>query len=148
MYHFAMKHIMKYQHILLSVTFILLSLKATSAVDNLNPDELIEAQKNGTVIIDIRTPGEWLEGTIPNSSRIMFFDQKRKPLVDGFMAEFKKIVTTKDQAFVLVCRSGSRTAIVTKYLNEKLGYSKAGHLEKGMTQWVIEKHQVEKIYGH
>lgn len=126
-------------------TFIFLSYNGVSAVNNLNSEELLEAQKKGVVIIDIRTPEEWTEqGTIPNVSRIMFFDQKRKPLVNEFMAEFQKVVTAKDQAFVLVCRTGSRTGVITKFLDENLGYSNGGHLEKGMSQWIKDKHQVEK----
>jgi len=138
-----MKQIMNYNHKLLSVFLILFSLNGISAVDNLSPKELLAAQNQGAVIIDIRTPGEWLEGTIPNASRIMFFNQQRKPMVDAFMAEFQKLVTSKDQVFVLVCRSGTRTRAVAKFLDEKLGYTNVKHLEKGMTQWIIEKHEVD-----
>jgi len=64
------------------VTFI-----CQSAVLNLTSQELIAAQQNGTIVIDIRTPEEWIEtGTIKNAKRIMFFDQQRKPLVTKFMS--------------------------------------------------------------
>ena len=118
---------------------------ANAKVGNLTSSELIEAQKKGIVVIDIRTPEEWQEvGTVPGAKRIMFFDQKRKPLVNEFMAEFQKIVTSKDQPFILVCRSGSRTATVTKYLDQRVGYTNGSHLSRGMKKWIAEKHEVEK----
>ena len=116
-----------------------------TAVLNLTPQELLEAQQKGTVIIDIRTPEEWVEtGTITGAKRIMFFNQQRKPVVAQFMVEFEKLVISKDQPFILVCRSGSRTNAVTNFLDKKLGYSQGGHLAKGMKQWMAEKRVVEK----
>ena len=114
-------------------------------VSSLTSEELIEAQKKGVVVIDIRTPEEWQDvGTVPNAARIMFFDLKRQPRVSEFMIEFKKLVTSKDQAYILVCRTGSRTGVVSKYLDEKVGYTNAAHLAKGMKKWVAEKREVEK----
>jgi rhodanese-related sulfurtransferase len=112
---------------------------------NFTPDELLAAQKQGTVIIDIRTPEEWQQtGTIPNAKRIMFFDEKRRPQINQFMAEFKKWVKSKEQPFVLVCRSGSRTGKVTTFLDQQLGYKNAAHLEHGMKLWLKENRKVEK----
>ena len=136
---------MKYLYLLLTLILFVLSLKGIAAVDNLTSEQLLVAQKEGVVIIDIRTPEEWKQqGTIPNTSKIMFFDQNRKPLTNDFMSEFQKVVTSKDQAFVLVCRSGNRTGRVAKYLHDNLGYTNVAHLEKGMNQWQAEKHPVER----
>lgn len=134
---------------LIKSTLIILLLSAITfaecAVLNLTPQQLVDAQKSGTIVIDIRTPEEWLEtGTIKNAKRIMFFNQQRKPVVAEFMAEFEKLVTSKDQPFILVCRTGSRTKAVTNFLDKKLGYIKAGHLARGMHQWIAEKREVEK----
>ncbi len=124
---------------------ILLTSTSKGEVLNLTPKELIAEQQKGTVIIDIRTPQEWIEtGTIKKAKRIMFFNQQRQPVVAQFMAEFEKVVTSKDQPFVLVCRSGSRTKAVTNFLDKKLGYSHGAHLAKGMKQWIAEKREVEK----
>ena len=127
-------------------TLLIMSIFSTNAkVGNLTPSELIEAQKKGIQVIDIRTLEEWQEvGTIPGAKRIMFFDQQRKPRVKEFMAEFQKVVTNKDQPFILVCRSGSRTATITKYLNQSEGYLHGAHLSRGMKNWIAEKHEVEK----
>ncbi len=123
----------------------LISLNLYANVDNLSNDELIALQKQGVTVIDIRTPEEWSEtGTIPNSHKIMFFDQQRKARVNEFMLAFEKIVTDKNQSFVLVCRTGSRTKAVTNFLDQKLGYTKTSHLTKGIKNWIAESHLVEK----
>ena len=120
---------MKNFKILLIIVLLFTMPVGFTAVLNLTPQELLDAQQKGTVIIDIRTPEEWIEtGTITDAKRIMFFDQQRKPVIALFMAEFEKLVTSKDQPFVLVCRSGSRTNAVTNFLDKKLGYSQGGHL--------------------
>ncbi len=134
--------ILKYPVLLL---LTLLTFSSKSEVLNLTPSDLAEAQLKGAVVIDIRTPEEWTEtGTIKNAAKIMFFDQQRKPRVSEFMSEFEKLVTSKDQRFILVCRSGSRTKAVTNFLDKKLGYTNAAHLAKGMKQWIAEKREVEK----
>ena len=136
---------MKSIKFLLLIFIGLFFISAEAEVSNLTSDELLESQKKGVVIIDIRTPEEWQEtGTVPNAARIMFFDHKGQPRVPEFMTEFEKLVTSKDQAFILVCRTGSRTGVASKFLDEKVGYTKAAHLAKGMKKWVAEKREVEK----
>lgn len=125
--------------------FLVLSNSSYAAVGNLTSEQLIEAKNQGMVIIDIRTPQEWNDiGVIPGSKKIMFFNEQRKPMVSEFLSEFQKLVTNKDQPFILVCRSGSRTGVVTQFLDAKVGYSKGAHLAKGIKSWIAEKRQVEK----
>lgn len=115
-----------------------------AVVENLTSQKLIDTQNQGVVIIDIRTPQEWADGIIPDSKKIMFFNEKRQPMVSEFMLEFEKLVTTKNQPFILVCRSGSRTGAVTQFLDTKAGYTKAAHLAKGIQNWISEKREIEK----
>ena len=73
-------------------------------------------------IVDIRTIGEWkhtgiLRGSIP----IMFFDDKGNYNVKEFLAQlYAKVDTTKP--FALICRTGSRTGMVAKYLSDTFNY--------------------------
>lgn len=129
--------------ILISLIFISGTLQAQ--VENLSSEQLIEAQKNGVAIIDIRTPKEWQEvGVISGSHKIMYYDENRKAKIPEFMAEFKKIVTDTNQPFILVCRTGHRTGNATKYLSKEKGYTHAEHLAKGIKNWIAEGRQVEK----
>jgi len=118
--------------------------KAKAEYANLTSEQLIVAQKQGVIVIDIRTPKEWQQtGTILGSKKIMFFDEKRVPKIVEFMSEFEKVVTSKDQAFILVCRTGTRTKAVSQFL-EKQNYIRVSHLAKGMKKWIAEGLDVQK----
>ena len=77
----------------------------------------------GIKIIDIRTPAEWKDsGIIKDSYQIMFFDEKGNFDVADFLTKLNKIVN-KDEKFALICRVGSRTAMVSKFLSQRLNYN-------------------------
>jgi rhodanese-related sulfurtransferase len=73
-------------------------------------------------IIDIRTPAEWRETGIVNGAyTLMFFDEKGNYDVEKFIKNLNKIVK-KDEEFALICRTGSRTLEVSKFLSSTFGY--------------------------
>jgi len=77
----------------------------------------------GIKIIDIRTPSEWMQtGIVEGSHTIMFFDEQGGYDADTFLSALNKIVT-KDEKFALICRTGSRTTMISQFLSEKLGYN-------------------------
>ena len=79
--------------------------------------------KKDIKIIDIRTPGEWKEtGIVKGVHTIMFFDEKGKFNVEEFLVKLNKVVK-KDEQFALICRTGSRTAEIAKFLSDQLGYN-------------------------
>jgi len=81
-----------------------------------------EAFKN-LKVIDIRTPAEWREtGIIKGSYTLMFFDEKGQYDVMKFIKRLDKIVK-KGEKFALVCRTGSRTGMVSEFLAKDLGYN-------------------------
>lgn len=74
-------------------------------------------------IVDIRTPGEWRQtGIVKNSIPIMFFNERGGYNVDMFLTELNAKVDTKKQ-FALICRTGSRTTMISTFLSKELGYS-------------------------
>ena len=98
-------------------------------IDTQKAEELI---KQGAPVIDIRTPGEWKEGVIPHSHKIMFFDEKGNYDVAKFMKSFTEVVKDKNQPFILVCRSASRTKVVGNFLSKDMGYTKTKDLKGGI----------------
>ena len=73
-------------------------------------------------IIDIRTQGEWREtGIVKGSYTLTFFNDKGYYDIDGFLKSLNKIVK-KDEKFALICRTGSRTGMVSNFLGNKLNY--------------------------
>jgi len=74
-------------------------------------------------IVDIRTTGEWVEtGIVKSSIPIMFFNERGSYDAQAFLAELNKKVDTK-KPFALICRTGSRTKVVSNFLDTQLGYS-------------------------
>lgn len=82
-------------------------------------------------VVDIRTEGEWKEsGIIQGAIPITFFNEKGQYDLEKFLAELNAKVDTSKE-FALICRSGSRTNMVGKYLSDKLGY-KVINIQGGM----------------
>lgn len=95
-------------------------------------------------IIDIRTPGEWKEtGIVKGSYPIMFFNEKGDPLVEDFLQALNKVVK-KDEPFALICRVGSRTAMVSQFLSKRLGY-RVINLKGGIMKMLREGYQTTPL---
>lgn len=89
--------------------------------------------KKDIPIIDIRTPDEWRQtGIVKGAYTIMFFDERGGYNVDDFLRKLNKVVK-KDQPFALICRTGSRTSMVSEFLDKELGY-KVINLKGGMVE--------------
>jgi rhodanese-related sulfurtransferase len=99
---------------------VLLSSLYASVTNQYLTQELINSK---TPIVDIRTTSEWREtGVVKGAIPIMFFNEKGEFNIKGFLAELnKKVDTTKP--FALICRTGSRTKMVSEFLSNKLGYT-------------------------
>lgn len=111
----------------------------------ITPQMLQKKIDENVVVIDIRTPPEWKElGVVPTSKKMMFFDERGNYNVESWLAEFTKHVKDKNQAFVLVCRSGNRTGMLGNFLSQKLGYKNAFHLERGIKSWIRENRETIK----
>ena len=78
-------------------------------------------------VIDVRTPEEYSNGHIKGSHLVPLGDLTSR------LSEFKK-----DELYLMVCRSGARSANATQILNSK-GY-KATNLEGGMIAWTALNH--------
>lgn len=69
-------------------------------------------------IIDIRTEQEWKEtGLLVGAIPITFFDDTGKYDIPLFMEELNKHVK-KDEKFAIICHTGSRTAMLAKFLSD------------------------------
>ena len=97
-------------------------------------------------IIDIRTPSEWREtGIVANSYTIMFFDEKGNFDLKSFLTQLNQTVK-KGEPFALICRVGSRTGMVSKFLSEKLDY-KVIDLKGGITKLIKEGYKTVPYQG-
>jgi rhodanese-related sulfurtransferase len=96
----------------------------------LSPHELADQHRSGRVsIVDVREPMEFVGGSIPGSRNI--------PL-----SQIGK-VALPDAPLVLVCHSGSRSALGTLHL-QKAGLSQVANLHGGLRAWEAEGFPIER----
>jgi phage shock protein E len=81
------------------------------------PDALAHL-KNGALVIDVRSPGEFNSGHLPNVINL--------PL-DEIETALPRRVTDKNQVLLLHCQSGMRSGTAQKKLNG-MGYANAFNL--------------------
>lgn len=80
-------------------------------------------EKNNLQLIDVRTPAEYAEGHLTNAKLIPLQE------LEARLAEIDK-----GQPVLLYCRSGNRSGIALKILNDK-GYTQAKHMSGGINAW-------------
>ena len=105
---------------------------------DLQPRIVEKMIEDNITMIDVRRPEEWNRtGVIKNIHLLTFFDEYGNYDLENWMNQFQKIVTSKDQTFVLVCAHARRTKIIGDFLIEQ-GYKNTSHLFGGMALWLQE----------
>lgn len=108
---------------------------------NVDNDELQALIEQGVPLYDVRRADEWRStGVISGSRRLTFVDGGGQMMPD-FLAKFTQRIG-KDDAVVLICRTGNRTSALARHLVEKLGYSKVYNVRNGITRWISEDRPV------
>ena len=102
-------------------------------------------QKN-IPLIDIRRKDEWKStGIVENSILMTFFDKNGKANTNEWLKELTKIANKNDPV-ILICRTGRRTGIISKFLSEKVGYSFIYDVTDGITDWIKKGNTVVNPY--
>ena len=87
-------------------------------------DEARALVKQGAVLLDVRTTGEFAEGHVAGAVNLP---------VSELEANLKEVPARKDQPIVVYCQSGRRSALAKKVL-EEAGFSKVVDLG-AMSNW-------------
>lgn len=77
------------------------------------------------VILDVRTPGEYSRGKLPNSINL--------PL-EKVQSQIKFILPETKQKIYVYCLSGSRSSVAVDIM-KKLGYTNTYHMSHGLLAW-------------
>ena len=93
-------------------------------------------------VVDIRRPEEWHQtGVVEGSHLITAFDRYGR-IEPGFVDTFQELVA-KDEPVVLICRTGSRAAVLAHALAEQLEYQHVYNVTDGITRWIAEGQVVQ-----
>ena len=98
---------------------------SSSAMD-LNVSEFSKkVTEAGIITLDVRTPGEFIEGHIDGAQ-----------LIDFQSGNFEKEIASldKDQTYAVYCRSGNRSGEAVKVMSEA-GFTKLYNLDGGVIDW-------------
>jgi rhodanese-related sulfurtransferase len=110
--------------ILLGTTALLAGCSSSGgSVENVSADQfLTAAAEPGTVVVDVRTPGEYAEGHVDGAVNI-----------DVESADFGTQIAAlpKDTTYAVYCRSGRRSALATDQMAEA-GFTSLVNLQGGV----------------
>ena len=104
-----------------------LSACAQSGGSNLDVTQVSQmiADNEDIVLIDVRTPEEFMQGHLDGAKPINFYDA-------NFQEEVKKLDTAKK--YVVYCRSGGRSAKSVNAM-KKLGFTEVYNMSGGVLAW-------------
>ncbi|MCV6606931.1 MAG: rhodanese-like domain-containing protein [Campylobacterales bacterium] len=112
-------------------------------IDNQELEKLINQKVK---IIDIRTPPEWsFLGIIPNSKRVMFFDERGGYNIRGFITQLAKEGVNPEEPLVIICRSGNRSVHVSNILTQ-IGFKEVYNVRQGIKGWIKAGKKVTKSF--
>lgn len=103
------------------------NVKEDSQIKKVNSDEVRELLKEDAILLDVRSESEYNEGHIPNAILLNVSDVENK---------IKDISTDYDQAIIVYCRSGNRSAKAAQTLID-MGYHNVYDLG-GISNWDYE----------
>jgi len=126
---------------LLTICLFIFTSQVFADVKQVNNEEIITLIKNGVSVIDVRRADEWHNtGVIKQSNLLTFFDKQGNYNTDKWLSELKKIAKEGDPV-IIICRSGKRSGIVSKFLDEQANYTNVYNAAGGMLSWVSSKNK-------
>ena len=125
---------------------VLVASFAFSDVIEIGNIELKSLLQKKIPLIDIRRKDEWKStGIVDNSILMTFFDKNGKANTNEWLKELNKIANKNDPV-ILICRTGRRTGIISKFLSEKVGYRLIYDVTDGITDWIKKGNTVVNPY--
>ena len=101
-------------------------------------EDLLKAQSDGVVVIDIRREEEWQDtGIIDGSAAVTAFTETGQ-VHPEFLTKFQELAPTPDTPVMLYCRTGNRTTSLGNALIDQLGFSDVSHLSTGIEGWLAD----------
>jgi phage shock protein E len=110
---------------IVSALLVLTGCSASGSTDLSATEFQAKTLESGVITLDVRTPGEFMEGHLVNAINI-----------DVENASFASEIAKLDKAatYAVYCRSGRRSAIAVSSMKDA-GFSKLFNLNAGIQEW-------------
>lgn len=95
-------------------------------------------------IYDVRRPEEWRQTGVVEGSELLTFVDASGRVIPDFLSRFTAAIGQHDPV-ILICRTGSRTATLARYLVEDLGYTQVFNVRNGITRWISDDRPVRRL---
>ena len=129
--------------LIINVLFASLAFSDVIEIGNIELKSLLQKR---IPLIDIRRKDEWKStGIVENSILMTFFDKNGKANTNKWLKELNEIAKKNDPV-ILICRTGRRTGIISKFLSEKVGYRLIYDVTDGITDWIKKGNTVVNPY--
>jgi rhodanese-related sulfurtransferase len=124
---------------------LLLSMSLFADFKTIDNAEFKKLQKEGMLVIDIRTEGEWKEtGIIEGSRKMTFFSERGQPLFADWFFELGQTIKDKSEPFIIYCAHASRTSELGRFLTQE-GFENVYELKGGIEAgWIKAGEKVVK----
>ena len=119
------------------LTLAILSVALFAEFKSIDVPEFEKLQKEGLVVIDIRTPQEWkTTGIIKGAKKITFFSEQGQPLLADWFFEVGHLVKDKKTPFIVYCAHANRSKALGQGL-ESMGFEHVYELKGGIENgWI------------
>ena len=130
------------KHNIFMIILLIFTLQASAEVKEANNQDIIALMNKGVPIIDIRRADEWQDtGVIEQSNLITFFDKNGDYNIEEWLPRLKKVAKEGDPV-IIICRSGRRSGIVSKFLDEQANYLNVYNASGGILAWISSKNKI------
>ena len=110
-------------------------------VDNVQLQSMLE---QSIPVYDVRRPEEWLQTGVVEGSQLLTFVDGNGRMMPDFLDRFTTEVGQHDPV-ILICRTGSRTGTLARYLVEQMGYTQVFNVRNGIKRWISDDRPVKRI---
>ena len=129
-----------------AVVLLLTGLSACSEppYTNVDNDQLQMMLEQNIPIYDVRRPEEWRQTGVVEGSELLTFADASGRVRPDFLSRFTA-ATGKHDPVILICRTGSRTRTLARYLAEDMGYTQVFNVRNCITHWISDDRPVMRL---
>ncbi len=114
---------------------LLSAIGAQAEVITIDNEELKALTAKGVTLVDVRTAGEWDKtGVVSGSQLVTLVDESGRSDPEVWKDQMSKVVDPS-KPVILICRSGNRSSVGAKLLDQQNPSRKIYNAKEGMNGW-------------